>query len=153
MNSVCVTPRGRASRRISSRLRRSSVCESSDCREIVRVRKTPPPCATSIGGLPYLLTAVKTVSASGGSEKGRVVKEWSSDVCSSDLVVRLPGDRAREKDAAAVRDLHRRLAVLAHGGEDRLGLGGIGKGSCSERVEFRRVLFRSSRPAAGRSCA
>src|ERR1051326_6169106 len=78
------------------------------------------------------------------SEERRVGREWSSDVCSSDLPVggiRL--HRLDENRVARLRLMYRAIAAGGHGEGHRVGVE-IGRASCRERVEFRRVLFRST---------
>src|SRR5260221_489380 len=56
MNSACATPRTRPNTAISSRLICRKAPSSALVRGMVKVVKIPPPWATFIGGLPYLLT-------------------------------------------------------------------------------------------------
>src|ERR1035441_9368541 len=96
-----------------------------------------PKPMVEIGGKPILWHLMKR------SEERRVGREWSSDVCSSDL--ESSHSRGRIRHPAVGRDLRpaktdgrdRRQADSLAPHEE------IGRASCRERVEFRRVLFRS----------
>src|SRR3546814_4204846 len=60
------------------------------------------------------------------------ISDWSSDVCSSDLLHALVGDAAPASHAHAV-------GALAHAAKGRVDLGDLGDRAATQRSEARRV--------------
>src|ERR1035441_9880931 len=85
------------------------------------------------------------------SEDRRVWKDWSSDVCSSDLLPHQSRQPAKFLMVTGEFDVQR--TELREVGVPELPFRRfeIGRPACMERLEFRRVLFRS--PAASKSPA
>src|SRR5690606_40488949 len=64
----------------------------------------------------------------------RFSRDWSSDVCSSDLRVRLRSRTAASGDSRSCQPHHRRLAHASLARAFERGLDEIGRASCRERV-------------------